>query len=356
MPQVNPLITTPEEQFVVGESDFAFFGNYACRVEGGAILFCRSGSADATVNQYQGQVRRNTMVLLLPGSIFMLTDRTEDFRAAYCSFSRDLFSEAAFRMDPSFFHALRERPISHPPQRIVEGASIWLQMAAYTYRDRGNVFRNTIIKNRLQNLLLESYDKMQRFAARQHRVPETTTRQSELFHRFVALVHEHCAQEREVSFYADKLCISTRYLSTIVRSVAHSSAKEFIDRYDKMQRFAARQHRVPETTTRQSELFHRFVALVHEHCAQEREVSFYADKLCISTRYLSTIVRSVAHSSAKEFIDRSVMLEIKMMLQSTDLSVQEIAYRLRFPDQSYLGRFFKKHAGESPTEYRNNKK
>ena len=261
MPQVNPLITTPEEQFVVGESDFAFFGNYACRVEGGAILFCRSGSADATVNQYQGQVRRNTMVLLLPGSIFMLTDRTEDFRAAYCSFSRDLFSEAAFRMDPSFFHALRERPISHPPQRIVEGASIWLQMAAYTYRDRGNVFRNTIIKNRLQNLLLESYDKMQRFAA-----------------------------------------------------------------------------------------------LVHEHCAQEREVSFYADKLCISTRYLSTIVRSVAHSSAKEFIDRSVMLEIKMMLQSTDLSVQEIAYRLRFPDQSYLGRFFKKHAGESPTEYRNNKK
>lgn len=200
MPQVNPLITTPEEQFVVGESDFAFFGNYACRVEGGAILFCRSGSADATVNQYQGQVRRNTMVLLLPGSIFMLTDRTEDFRAAYCSFSRDLFSEAAFRMDPSFFHALRERPISHPPQRIVEGASIWLQMAAYTYRDRGNVFRNTIIKNRLQNLLLESYDKMQRFAARQHRVPETTTRQSELFHRFVALVHEHCAQEREVSF------------------------------------------------------------------------------------------------------------------------------------------------------------
>ena len=155
MPQVNPLITTPEEQFVVGESDFAFFGNYACRVEGGAILFCRSGSADATVNQYQGQVRRNTMVLLLPGSIFMLTDRTEDFRAAYCSFSRDLFSEAAFRMDPSFFHALRERPISHPPQRIVEGASIWLQMAAYTYRDRGNVFRNTIIKNRLQNLLLE---------------------------------------------------------------------------------------------------------------------------------------------------------------------------------------------------------
>ena len=282
MTQVNPIITTPEEQFVVGESDLAFFSGYACRIDGGAILFCRSGAAEVSVNQYQGHVCRNTLVLLLPGSILMLTDRTEDFRVTFCAFSRDLFAEAAFRLEPSFFHALRERPITSPPHRIVEGASIWFQMAAYTYRDRNNVFRNTIIKNRLQNLLLESFDKMQRFAARRPRTPETTTRQTELFHRFVTLVR------------------------------AHSS--------------------------------------------QEREVSFYADKLCISTRYLSTIVRTVARSSAKEFIDRSVVLEIKMMLQSTDLSVQEIAYRLRFPDQSYLGRFFKKHTGESPTEYRNMRK
>lgn len=282
MVPTNPILTTPGEQFVVGESDFAFFNNYACRCESGAILFCRSGSAEATVNQYQGHVCRNTFLLLLPGSILMLTDRTDDFRMTYCAFSRDLFAEAAFRLEPSFFHQLRESPISHPPTRVVEGAIIWFQMAAYTYRDRGNVFRNTIIKNRLQNVLLEVYDKLQRFASLQHRMPESTTRQTELFQRFVALVHENCANEREVSFYADKLCISTRYLSTIVRTVAHSSAKEFID--------------------------------------------------------------------------RSVLLEIKMLLQSTDLSVQEIAYRLHFPDQSYLGRYFKKHTGESPTEYRNTKK
>ena len=240
MSATNPIITTPEEQFVVGESDFAFFGNYASRCEGGAILYCRKGSADATVNQYCGQVRRNTLILVLPGSLLMLTNR------------------------------------------IVEGASTWFQMAAYTYRDRNNVFRNTIIRNRLQNVLLEIYDKLQRYANMQQQTPETTTRQTELFHRFVALVHEHSSQQREVSFYADKLCISTRYLSTIVRNIAHSSAKEFID--------------------------------------------------------------------------RSVLLEIKMLLQSTDLSVQEIAYRLHFPDQSYLGRYFKKHTGESPTEYRNTKK
>ena len=278
----NPIFTTPEEQFVVGESDFGFFCNYASRCEGGALLFCRKGSAQVTVNQYHGLVKRNTMVLVLPGSMLMLTECTEDFRMAFCAFSRDLFAEAGFRLEPSFFRALRENPISYPPPRIVEGATIWFQMAAYTYRDRKNVFRNTIIRNRLQNVLMEIYDKVQRFAGQQPQMPETTTRQTELFHRFVALVHEQSSQQREVSFYADKLCISTRYLSTIVRNIAHSSAKEFID--------------------------------------------------------------------------RSVLLEIKMLLQSTDLSVQEIAYRLHFPDQSYLGRYFKKHTGESPTEYRNTKK
>ena len=282
MPQVNPLITTPEEQFVVGESDFAFFGSCPYRIEGGALLFCRGGSAVATIDQYRGEVRADTMLLLLPGSVFLLADRSEDFRVTYCAFSLDLFSEAAFRLDPAFFAALREQPIVRLHPRLVEGASIWFQMAGYTYRDRDNMFRNTIIRNRLQNVLLEAFDKMQRFGSRRQAVSETTTRQTELFHRFVSLVHENCAHEREVTFYADRLCISTRYLSTIVRSIAHTTAKEFID--------------------------------------------------------------------------RSVILEIKMLLQSTDLSVQEIAYRLHFPDQSYLGRFFKKHTGESPTEYRNTKK
>ena len=183
-------------------------------VRGGAILFCRKGSAHVTVNQYGGLVKRNTLVLVLPGSMLMLTERTDDFRMTFCAFSHDIFSEAAFRLrlEPSLFRTLRENPIAYPPARIVEGAAIWFQMAAYTYRDRNNIFRNTIIRNRLQNVLMEIYDKLQRFVGMQRQVPESTTRQTELFHRFVAFVHEFGSQEREVSFYADKLCISTRYL------------------------------------------------------------------------------------------------------------------------------------------------
>lgn len=280
MAEYNPIMTTPEEQFVVGDTDLRYFEEHSCRTEGGAILFCRRGSATVTVDQLRDRVTRDTLLLLLPGSILHLNERTDDFRVRFCAFSLELFSEAAYRLDPSFFHILHEHAIIRLPDRIIEGVRNWFQMASYTYRDRGNIFRNTIIRNRLQNVLLEVFDKTQRFA------PD---------------VHSQTG------------------------------------------------------TTRQADLFQRFVALVHEHCTEQREVAFYADRLCISTRYLSTIIRSVAHSTAKEFIDRSVVLEIKMLLGSTELSVQEIAYRLHFPDQSYLGRFFKKHTGVSPTEFRNAK-
>lgn len=280
MAEYNPIMTTPEEQFVVGDTDLRYFEEHSCRTEGGAILFCRRGSATVTVDQLRDRVTRDTLLLLLPGSILHLNERTDDFRVRFCAFSLELFSEAAYRLDPSFFHILHEHAIIRLPDRIIEGVRNWFQMASYTYRDRGNIFRNTIIRNRLQNVLLEAFDKTQRFA------PD---------------VHSQTG------------------------------------------------------TTRQADLFQRFVALVHEHCTEQREVAFYADQLCISTRYLSTIIRSVAHSTAKEFIDRSVVLEIKMLLGSTELSVQEIAYRLHFPDQSYLGRFFKKHTGVSSTEFRNAK-
>lgn len=282
MPRSNPLLPRPGEPFVVGENDFAFFDNYSGRCECAAVLLCRSGEAEVTVDQIQEPLRRDSVVMLLPGSFLMFTGRSADFRLAYCVFSPDLFSEASFRLDPLFFHRLHQRPVSRPTRNVAEGFAAWFELMDYSYRDRENLYRTTIVRNRLQNLLLDTWDKMQRFAT----------------------------------------------------DAAPSS----------------------ELTLRHMELFHRFVALVHEHCARQREVAFYADRLCISARYLSTVVRDVAHTSPKQIIAHAVALEIKMLLQSTDLSVQEIADRLHFADQSYLGRFFRRETGESPTAYRNSRK
>lgn len=123
-----------------------------------------------------------------------------------------------------------------------------------------------------------------------------------------------------------------------------------LDVYDKTHRWFTRQQ--IEGGNRKEELFKRFINLIHQHCTTQREVSFYANALFITSRYLSSIVQDISGHTAKNIIDNHVILEIKVLLESTDLSIQEISNRLQFPDQSFFGRYFKKHTGVSPTQYR----
>ena len=109
--------------------------------------------------------------------------------------------------------------------------------------------------------------------------------------------------------------------------------------------------------TRRQRIFHRFISLVYANCRQHRDVSFYADSLCISSRNLYNI--TVEYSSGltpKQLIDKQFILEIKALLSSSELTVSEIADKLNLPDQSYLCRYFKRHTGFSPTDYRNHAK
>jgi AraC-like DNA-binding protein len=106
--------------------------------------------------------------------------------------------------------------------------------------------------------------------------------------------------------------------------------------------------------TRKQELFHKFLSLLHNHSREQRDVSFYTEKLHITPRYLWTITKeSTSFESPKELIDKYFILEIKVLLQTSKQSFSEIAYKLNFPNESYFSRYFKRHTGMSPTEYRN---
>lgn len=124
-----------------------------------------------------------------------------------------------------------------------------------------------------------------------------------------------------------------------------------LDFYDKTQHLFLQKK--TEGISRQEEIFKRFIQLIHKYCTTQREVSFYATELFITPRYLSTVVQHVSGTTAKSIIDRHVILEIKALLKSTNLSIQEISNKLCFPDQSFFGRYFKKHTGISPLQYRN---
>lgn len=123
-----------------------------------------------------------------------------------------------------------------------------------------------------------------------------------------------------------------------------------MDLYDKTYRWFTQQD--IEGHNRQDGILKKFFALIHSHCPAKREVSFYANALYISTKYLTDICSAATGKTAKKLIDEFTMLEIKVLLQNTELPIQEITDRLNFPDQSYLGRFFKRHEGISPIKYR----
>lgn len=105
--------------------------------------------------------------------------------------------------------------------------------------------------------------------------------------------------------------------------------------------------------TRQEEIFQRFIGELEKHYRKERSVKFYADLLCISPKYLSTVIYKISQQLAGEWIDAYVILEAKTLLKSGRLTIQQISEQLNFSNQSFFGKFFKRCAGMSPKEYIN---
>ena len=100
-------------------------------------------------------------------------------------------------------------------------------------------------------------------------------------------------------------------------------------------------------------IFEHFMKLVTENYSEHRQVTFYADKLCLSPKYLSKSIKDVSGKSAPEWIDANVMLEAKHLLKYSDMTIKEIVYRLNFPSQTAFYKYFKAHTGMTPTDYRN---
>lgn len=103
---------------------------------------------------------------------------------------------------------------------------------------------------------------------------------------------------------------------------------------------------------RAEEYFRQFTELLGEHYKHERSVGFYARQLCITPKYLTTLIKRISGKSVSEWIDNYVILEAKTLLKYSNKSVQEIAYYLNFPNQSFFGSYFKRNAGMSPSQYK----
>ncbi len=272
----NPLETTANEPFILISSSLDYFLERPHRIPNGAIILCLNGYAEITLNMEKCILNAYSSLVVIPQSILMVKEKSDKFQALCFAYSNQIFDEACFRIEPDFIGYIKENPHYRFPPDIFEKNMHYINLVHSLYEDRGNRFRLKMTTNLLQNFFLDTYDKVYR------------------------------NQGRQIIKEAD----------------------------------------------RTNEIYKKFIQLVHKYFKQVREVSFYANELSISTRYLNAITQRTDHITPKMFIDNCVIQEIKLMLHMPDMSMQQIARELNFPDQSYLTRFFKSRTGLTPGDYR----
>ena len=103
---------------------------------------------------------------------------------------------------------------------------------------------------------------------------------------------------------------------------------------------------------RKEELFSHFIQLIIKNYKKNKKLDFYAEKLFISPKYLSDIIKKISGQSAHNWINRYILLEAKIQLRTSSKTITQIADELNFPNNSFFSKYFKKHCGITPKEYR----
>lgn len=158
---------------------------------------------------------------------------------------------------------------------------------------------------------------------------------------------------------ADRLLNLFAYIWQWFQDTTHPSRKEITGHllmvllHDFEAIYQAQFQLVKKKMNRKEELNVQFHELLLRHFREERGVQFYANKLFVSPKYLTESIKEITGRSAGDWITEAVVLEAQTLLKKPELSVQQVANILNFPDQSTFGKLFKKEVGLTPSEYRN---
>ncbi len=239
------------------------------------IALCMNGTAVFSIDTKDYDISAGSEAFMLSDLVFSIRSTSRDFVVRMFIFSRSISNQAFMRFDSIFFNRVYENPIYHH-SGSADKTLAYFTILSDIQSDRHNSYRNLIAMNLLRGFSLDVYDKVLRHA---------------------------------------------------------DDSK-------------------PRPNSRREELYGRFMNLVNSECRRHRDVAWYADRLCITPRYLAGITHAVSGDSPKELIDYVIVQEIKILLTFSEMSLQEIADRLSFPDQSYLGRFFRRQAAMSLSDYR----
>lgn len=163
---------------------------------------------------------------------------------------------------------------------------------------------------------------------------------------FIALSNERLQEISALYAILKKYPSNNQTEQSIATSLMHAMLLIIISYFEESQIISSPQ------LTRQEELSHHFFKLLFQYFESEHRVTFYANKLCITPKYLSAAVKSVSGHPVQDWINEMILAEAKRYLQTSNLSILQIAEKMHFTSTSSFIRFFKKQMRMAPLEYR----
>ena len=134
------------------------------------------------------------------------------------------------------------------------------------------------------------------------------------------------------------------------RPTVSSLVAALMHHYDRL--FHLQADTLAATRSREQTIFDRFIQLVNQHCREQHQISYYADRMCLTERYLGTVIRQTSGTTAKDWIDRALITQAKVLLRHSDKSVLQISEDLNFPNPAFFSKYFKRLTALTPLEYR----
>ena len=153
-----------------------------------------------------------------------------------------------------------------------------------------------------------------------------------------------------------KMAVVLRYFELLRDVVAEGNKQVVMNMVRSLMYYVADEYSVDlkqeHQLTRTEDICGRFLTLVEAHCRRHHDINWYASELCLAPKYLSNVVKKTLQHTAGDCIDEALIRQAKSLLVSTTYSVQQIADRLGFLNQSHFGTFFRRKTGMSPAAFR----
>ncbi len=270
--------------FIPGESALDYFSS-PVRFDGILFVLCLKGKFEVEINLQQIELCSNSLLCLGPDKI--ISSKQTDFNDFEAYF---LF------MSPQF---LRDINID--------------------MNVMNNIGRMASLKSSRQPVLSLSDE------------------ESQLLQKYMELLHYNTIKNTDELYIKN---ISRNIIASVIYQIF-----QFGEKYMPQERVEER------PLSRRANYVQEFMRLMHENYRQERSVGFYAEKLFISPKYLSLIIKEMTGRSAAEWIDECVILEAKNLLRYSGKNIQQVAYELNFTNQSSFGKYFKHLTGMSPSQF-----